>query len=538
MTQPRVLIRIARVVALAVVYVLAARAGLTLDAISGCATLVGPPPGIALAALLLGGYALWPGVFLGAVIANMLTGAPIAVALGIGVGNTLEAVLGAYALNRIEGFKPSLDRVPDALALIFLSAGLASLVAATVGVGSLHLGGIIGRDHLAETWRAWWLGDAIGAVLVAPLFLVWASKPPPAPPPRRLFEAIVLTLAVIVTSLLIFAIPATRNGVPFNQAYVFYPLLMWATVRFNQHGSVTITALVSVIAVWGTVNGHGPFTSDTLHDSLFGLQTFMGVTAATFLLIGASTAERDQAVEDICAAHEVSAHANRAKAEFLAVMSHELRTPLNAIAGYSDLLAMGIDGPLTEKQTDAISRIRRNQQHLLGLIDEVLTFARIEAGSSNLESVPIAVNEAFESLEPLVEPQLQQKSLQLLSPEIDPGLVVQADRAKLRQVLLNVVVNAIKFTPAGGRITMDANRDDEFVVITVADTGIGVAPDKIARIFEPFFQVDSRMTREYEGVGLGLPIARDLARAMNGDIEFESEVGRGSTVRLRLPSAN
>ena len=527
-----------RIAAIAFLYVLAARAGLQLDAISGFATLVWPPTGIALAALLLGGYGLWPGVFLGALLANVLTGAPFLVAAGIGIGNTLEAAFGAYALKRIPGFRSSLDRVPDALGLIVLAAAVAPVIAASVGVTSLYLGGIVGQGAVAETWRAWWLGDAIGAVLVAPVIMVWATRPVGIPPARPLMEAIALTLAVLIASLLIFVLPATRNGAPFNQAYVFYPLLMWAAVRFAQHGSVSLTFLVSVIAIWGTAMGLGPFTGPTLHESLFALQTFMGVTAATFLVLGASTAERDQAVEDISAAHDVAADANRAKAEFLAVMSHELRTPLNAIAGYSELLSLGISGQLSEKQADAVRRIRSNQQHLLGLIDEVLSFARVEAGHTELvlESVPVAA--AFDSLEPLIEPQVLEKGLRLTRGSIEGDLSVRADQSKLRQILLNIVVNAIKFTPTGGEIRLGATRAKTDVVFSVTDTGIGVPPEKVAHIFDPFFQVDSKTTREYSGVGLGLTIARDLARAMDGDVGFESEVGKGSVVSVRLPAAS
>ncbi len=526
-----------RIVAIAALYVLAARAGLQLDAISGFATLVWPPTGIALAALLLGGYRLWPGIFIGAAIANVLTGAPILVAIGIGVGNSLEAVFGAYALTHIPGFRPSLGRVRDVIGFILVAGALAPPIAATIGVTTLHLGGLVTRAVIGDTWRAWWLGDSIGAVLVAPVILVWGKKPVGIPPTRRLMEVCALTLAVVVAGLLLFVIPATRNAAPFNQGYVFYPLLMWAAVRFAQHGSVSMTFFVSAIAIWGTAMGHGPFTATTLHQGLFGLQTFMGVTAATFLVLGASTAERDQAVEDISGAHEVAANANRAKANFLAVMSHELRTPLNAIAGYSELLALGINGILSPKQSDAVARIRRNQQHLLELIDEVLSFAKIEAGRNRLVSERVLVAEAFDNLDPLVQPQLLQKGLRLDRGPIQDGLSVQGDPAKLRQILLNVVVNAIKFTPAGGQIRLLATRTGHDVVLAVVDTGIGVPPDKVADIFDPFFQVDSKTTREYSGVGLGLTIARDLARAMNGDVAFETEVGKGSVVSIMLPSA-
>jgi len=535
--RPR-LLQAVRIVAIAALYVLAARAGLRLDAISGFAALVWPPTGIALAALLLGGYRLWPGVFLGAAIANVLTGAPILVAIGIAIGNSLEAFFGAYALRRIPGFRLSLDRVRDAIGLIVLAGALAPLIAATIGVTSLQLGGLVPAGAFADTWRAWWLGDAIGAVLVAPLVLVWMTKPAGIPPASRLVEAGALTLAVAVAGLLLFVIPATRNGVPFNQAYVFYPLLVWGAVRFAQHGSVSLTFLISVIAIWGTAMGNGPFAGATLHQSLSALQTFMGVTAATFLVLGASTAERDQAVEDISAAHEVAANANRAKADFLAVMSHELRTPLNAIAGYAELLAVGIDGTLAPKQSDSVERIRRNQAHLLELIDEVLSFAKIDAGRNRLTVERVPVAEAFDNIDPLVLPQLQKKGLRLDRGSVDDGLSVRADPARLRQILLNVVVNAIKFTPAEGQITLRATRVGKDVVLSVADTGIGVSPDKVPHIFDPFFQVDTRMTREYSGVGLGLTIARDLARAMDGDVGFESEVGKGSVVSVTLPSGD
>ena len=510
--------------------------GLQIGAISGFATLVWPPTGIALVALLLGGYRLWPGIFLGALIANSWTGAPIPVALGIASGNTLEAVVATYLLRHLSDFRLSLDRVRDAVAFILIGGGLATLVSATIGTASLQSGGLVEPGQFAATWRAWWLGDGMGALLIAPAVLVWASKPIGIPPARRLLEASVLTLAVILASIVIFVSPENKGSGLFNQAYVFYPLLTWAAIRFGQHGSVSSTLLVSIISVWGTATGHGPFIDDTLHSSLFGLQTFMGVTAATFLILGASTSERDRVRDDLSAAHDVAAKANRAKADFLAVMSHELRTPLNAIAGYSEILTMGVNGQLTEKQAEAVKRIQRSQEHLLMLIDDVLNFVKIEAGATKIQPRLIRVAAAFDELDPLVQPELLRKKISLERAPFDPQLEVFADPNKLRQILLNIVGNAIKFTASGGNIRLTAAREQDSVVMTVADTGIGVPADKVSQVFEPFFQVDAGMTREYSGVGLGLAIARDLARVMGGEIIFESELGKGTTVSLSLPS--
>ncbi|HYS68598.1 MAG TPA: MASE1 domain-containing protein [Gemmatimonadaceae bacterium] len=523
-----------KIAVIAVLYVMSGRAGLNIETISGFATLVWPPTGIALAALLLGGYTLWPGVFIGAVVANVLTGAPLLVAVGFGVGNTLEALIGAYALIRLVNFRPAIDRVQDALGLIVLAAGLSTLVSATIGVASLVLGGITPRSQVLDTWRAWWLGDAIGALVVAPPILVLTAKPE-FPRKWRLLEATVLTIAVITISIRVFTRPPATLGGPLSRAYELFPFLIWAAIRFRQHGAVSMSLIVSVIAVWGTVMGHGPFVQPTLHSSLLALQVFLGVMGATFLILGASAAERERAAHDLKVAHRIAAAANEAKAEFLAVMSHELRTPLNAIAGYAELLSLGVAGSLTAKQADAVGRIQRNEQHLLGLIDDVLNFARAEAGSTKLEPRALSIKHEFDALEPIVQPNLDRKRLQLVREQFDSHLSVTADPLKLRQILLNIIGNAIKFTPAGGSITLAATPVNNQVALTVTDTGIGVPSDKVVQIFEPFFQVDSGTTREYSGVGLGLAIARDLARAMGGDVYFDSTVGRGSVVSILLP---
>jgi signal transduction histidine kinase len=526
---------IAQIVALTAIYIIGARAGLQLDAISGFATLVWPPTGIAFTAILLGGYRLWPGIFVGALIANAWTGAPIFVALGIAVGNTLEAVLGAYALRRIPGFRLTLDRVVDAIGFIILAALLAPLVSASIGVGSLQLAGLVARGELAETWRAWWLGDAIGALLVTPTALAWATKWGSLPRGWRLVEAVTLGALVTTASLIVFVLHGATAGTTFHHAYIFFPLLIWAAIRFDQRGAVSMTLIVSMIAVWGTALGNGPFADSSLHGRLFSLQTFMGVTAATFLVLGASTGERIRAEAEVKTALHSAATANRAKAEFLAVMSHELRTPLNAIAGYAELLSLGIAGPLSEKQADAIARIRRSEQQLLALIDDVLSFARIEAGTTTVHPRALRVSDAFDTVEALIQPQMLHKGVVLRRELTDTALEVNADPTKLEQILLNIVGNAIKFTPPGGHIQIRALPENGTVLITVADTGIGVSAENLNRIFEPFFQVDTGTTRRYPGIGLGLAIARDLARAMGGDIKFESDLGSGSKVSLVLP---
>ena len=228
--------------------------------------------------------------------------------------------------------------------------------------------------------------------------------------------------------------------------------------------------------------------------------------------------------------------ANRAKSEFLAMMSHELRTPLNAIGGYTELLELGLRGPITEEQRTDLHRIRRSQEHLLGLINDVLNFARLEAGRAEFDIRPVALAASIGDVIDLVRPQTNAKGLTLTSDDCASDIFALADQEKLRQVLVNVISNAVKFTDAPGHITVSCAVVGDRVEVRVQDSGIGIPGDRLEQIFDPFVQVDPRLTRRREGTGLGLAISRDLARGMNGDLRVTSQVNVGTTFTLSLPA--
>ena len=247
--------------------------------------------------------------------------------------------------------------------------------------------------------------------------------------------------------------------------------------------------------------------------------------------------ERLETEEQLRAAREAAETANQAKSNFLTTMSHELRTPLNAIAGYTELLMMGIGGPITDTQRNHLERIEKSERHLLALINDVLNFAKIEAGHIQLDRRVVDLSEVVDELETFVEPQLHAKSL-LYEEKIEPALMAVTDREKVKQILLNLLSNAIKFTHNGGKIQVGATRANGHINISVTDSGEGIHPDKLEAIFEPFVQVGRAFNAPSDGTGLGLSISRDLAKKLGGDLTCRSEVGVGSTFTLELPANN
>jgi signal transduction histidine kinase len=234
---------------------------------------------------------------------------------------------------------------------------------------------------------------------------------------------------------------------------------------------------------------------------------------------------------------EVAEAASRAKSELLTNLSHELRTPIHATLGYLELIELGLRGAITPEQRVDIGRIRRTQQHLLGLVENILTFSRLEAERIAYATEAVPLHALLAEVGELVAPQAWAKSLTYTYVPCAPGLAVRADRQRLRQIVVNLLANAVKFTPAGGRVTLAGEAGAGGVHVRVADTGPGIPPEKRAAIFEPFVQVEQGLARPYEGAGLGLAISRDLARGMGGDLTVESALGAGSSFTLSLRAA-
>jgi signal transduction histidine kinase len=233
-------------------------------------------------------------------------------------------------------------------------------------------------------------------------------------------------------------------------------------------------------------------------------------------------------------ARTAAERANTIKTDFLAVMSHELRTPLTAIMGYEELLSDGITGPVTEEQRQQLGRINASAHHLLGLIDEILTFARVDVGREKIRLDKISMNAAIAEATVLVEPMAAAKSLRFVVVNLFEDQTITTDRTKFKQMLVNLLSNAIKFTDEG-EVRLTAAIRGDFAELCVSDTGIGIEPGHVEAIFEPFWQVEQGATRRAGGTGLGLSVTRKLARLLGGDVTVKTGIGKGSTFTLTLP---
>jgi two-component system CheB/CheR fusion protein len=294
---------IATALVTAALYAAAAKLGLSVAFLAEQVSAVWPPAGIAIGGLLLFGPAVVPGIALGAFVANVTANEPVATAAGIAIGNTLEAVVGALLLRRA-GFRLTFERVRDVIVFVTLAAAVATTAAATIGVSSLCVGGVQPWSRFLELWIVWWIGDAMGVLVVAPLILVWGSVPPRSWRPARIAEGSVLLFSLIVVSLVVFRAPFSTQVSGNLLPYQIFPFVVWGALRFRQLGATTVTFVATALAIWSTLEGVGPFASRDAHSGLIMLQLFQAVIAVTGLLLAAAICERDAALARAAAEYE------------------------------------------------------------------------------------------------------------------------------------------------------------------------------------------------------------------------------------------
>src|SRR6266581_688810 len=495
---------------LTVIYFIVGKLSLQLAFVHPSASPVWPPAGIALAALVVFGYRTWPAIFLGAFLVNVTTAGNIGTSLCIATGNTLEAVCGAWLVNQFAGGTRIFDRAQDVFKFA-LAVMVSTAVSPTFGVTSLAVGGLADWANYRAIWLTWWLGDATGALVVAPLLILWSIGPRWRLNPKRHLEVGLLLLVLLMLGEAVFGgwFPITARNYP-------------------------ISFICGPIAIWGTLQGFGPFVMETKNQSLLIAQTSTAVLAITALALAAGMAERrraEAAIEQQKAAVEA---ANRTKDNFLAMLSHELRTPLTPVIAALDVLESV--PPQSEDSKASLAMIRRNVELESQLIDDLLDLSRIAKDKLQLKFDQIDAHQAISNVAEICRMEANARRLRVYLNLRAGAHHVTADVTKFQQIIWNLLKNAIKFTNENGEITISSsNPSPQVLTIIVGDTGIGIEPEILERIFDPFEQGDRSFQRRFGGLGLGLAISKSLAQAHGGTLAVASEGrDRGSTFVLTM----
>jgi signal transduction histidine kinase/CheY-like chemotaxis protein len=532
--NPRKIPTLPAIGALTLIYLVAGKLALQLAFLHRSASPVWPPAGIALAALLVLGFRVWPAIFLGAFLVNLTTVGNIFTSLGIASGNTLEAICGAWLVNRFAGGARVFDRPQDVFkfALVVL---VSTTVSPAFGVSSLAVGGFAQWSNYWPIWLTWWLGDASGDLIIAPLLLLWSVPVTQRKWNRtQALEVSVLLMLLVLLAETVFGgwFPISAHNYPIS--FICGPIVIWTAFRFTPRETATGIFVLSAIAIWGTLHGFGPFILQSQNQSLLMLQSWTAALTITAMAIAAAIAERNRAQAAIEQQKEAVEAANRTKDNFLAMLSHELRTPLTPVMAALDTLEA--DGARSPEAKNSLSMIRRNVELESQLIDDLLDLTRIAKDKLQLRFGPLDAHEVINNVVEICRPEAQARNLKLHLSLRGGAHYVSGDAAKFQQIVWNLLKNAIKFTADNGEITISSsNPETQLLAIAVHDTGIGIQPEIMNRIFDPFEQGERAFQRRYGGLGLGLAISKSLAQAHGGTLIARSEGhDHGSTFVLTM----
>jgi signal transduction histidine kinase len=510
---------VAALVLVVLLYYPAARLGLLLQFRHTNVSPVWPPSGVAVAALLILGSRVWPALAIAAFLVNLTTGLAPAVAAGIAAGNTGEYLVATTLLRRA-GMRVALTRISDVVLLTVLGGLVAPVVAASAGTAALVLGGVAPSGTLPTVWTTWWLGDGIGVVLFAPVVLVLHAA---LGRPRRLrlrdLEGAALAAVTLAVALVVFL----GSG---GFAYMLFPLVVWAAVRFEQAGAAAVTLAVSSVAIWCTVHGRGPFAAGTMNDRLIQLQLYSAAVGLTALVLAAAISGRRESearVQQRTAQLEAS---NRELGAFTYTVSHDLRAPLRAIHGFARMLEAADGAALSAEGRRHLATIARNAQRMGRLIDALLDHAHLGGRRLILQPVdPAAAARAAAE-------QLRAGGDGAVDISVDEMPRCRADPVLLGQVYENLIGNAVKFTRPGERAVVRvgwrrAGGNGAAPVYFVRDNGIGFDMRYAHRLFGLFERLHDGP--DFTGNGAGLAIVHRIIDRHGGRIWAEAEPGMGAT---------
>lgn len=527
-------------VAIGAIYFALAKGGLALASIHPSATPIWPPTGVALAAVLLQGYRIWPAIFTAAMVANATTAGSVATSIAIATGNSLEAVVGAYLINRWSGGCNTFSTPNSVAKFALICVAIASPISASIGLTSLATVGYIEPENFADAWITWWLGDATGALVIAPAIVLWAAGHHHAFSRNEFLETVGVLATAAVVGLIAFSplIEQTPGRDPLGFLAIL-PML-WAALRRGPRDTATVALVLAGTTIWGTLLGGGPFTRGDLNSSFLLVLMFLISITVPSLLLSADVEVRKKAEESLRRAQtelerKVAERtqelelANAAKSRLLAMASHDLRQPLHALG----LFVAQLRTPLSSRErTKTIERVDAARKELDEMFNSLLDISRLDAGMLTPKITEFPIAHLLQKIERTFNQATREKGLQLRIRRSNAW--VRSDAMLLERILINLVSNAVRYTVRGG-IIVGCRRRGEALRIEVWDTGPGIPEDQKQNIFGEFFQIPGQERSRSGGLGLGLAIVDRLRLLLDHRIDLASRVGRGSRFAIELP---
>jgi len=491
------------------------------------------PTGIATVAAMMGGTGMLPGIFLGSFLTNdLLFAPPLVITTIISTTNALGPVIGTLVLLRLRPKGGLFNSFGGIVAFLVCTTFLSPAISATGGAIAMA---VVGRPFdptlFYSIWVNWWLTDSGGTLYLAPALILWLGLETETEARLGRLRAgfgrrdLAVWAWIAVVSAVLFLTPPLR-GSYIRSAFPFLLVvpLSWIALRMSLRSAYTLVSLVAIVATAGTVAGFGPFQNHALANPLQLVGTLVVLLAMNVLTIVSLVSERQEAQSE-----------SSAKSMFLAETSHELRTPLNAIIGFSEMIRDAMMGPIDTRYRDYGNDIAGAGRHLQKVINDILDISKVESGRLELHEEVVSIEESLQECGRIIAAMAKLASVTLEIEAHETFPLLRFDPIRFRQILLNLMSNAVKFTPAGGHVSVSASVAKDAIVIAVADTGIGMRREDIAIALKPFRQIDSALSRRFDGTGLGLPLAKALTELHGGTLEIESAPGEGTTVRLRLP---
>jgi signal transduction histidine kinase len=460
---------------------------------------------------------------------NITTAGSIATCIGIAGGNTLEALAGAWLMTRFAKGREAFSTPRDILKFAVLASGLSTMVAASAGVASLVATGYAEPAQRGAIWLTWWLGDAMGEILVAPLVIVWAVERRAEWKPRKAAEAMLLLMSLLLVSTAVFRGWIGNQGAHYPVEFMCIPLVLWAAFRFGPRETAVAIAILSGVAIRGTLDGFGPFAEGSANTSLLLLQMYLGVVALMGLAVSATVQGRNRAGLQLHANQQRLARYNADLEHFAYAASHDLQEPLRTISLFTELMVERHGKKLGADADDLLEYVVGGVKRMNAIIDGLRTYTKLtDWDSTAFEEV--SMSEVVDGAKKNLEAAIHDSSTEVFQNALP---LVRGDREQLIRLLQNLLGNAIKYRSSDApRIFIEAHQRNQDWIFSVRDNGIGIDPKYSVQIFGLFKRLHGG---GISGTGLGLAICKRVVELHGGRIWVESQLNEGSTFKFTIP---